>query len=759
MWLLVGAAAALAILGVGWRMVTPGTIETGAPWPVATVQTAASSSSGSVAATHAYRPEKSSGVGDAESNRTPAVTLAAASPPPPVEAVAAREGATAAATTILRGRVFDAATGDIVPGATVALYEEEFLTDASGRYVIPDLALNHPPRLQVVKEGFVEFFEPIEGLIEPETEWDIGLHRGSAALITVRDRQSGDPIEGVEFRRESRARLGVTDELGQLELRVESGQELFLAASRQGYVDLTWWCTIREVEDAATIELPMTAFGWVDVRVVDENGLLAPCSQVGAWFEDGRVDGHPERSDDPETGYPGQTRQMLAWNLASTTAPDGTCALPVHPSDDPQIVSVTREDGSWARSAPFFVRDSGARRSVVVTFQPVGSIQGLVHYNGEPMAKALVTLTLGDGEMRRARSDHQGRYHAKDIPPGEVLVQLDLRHGHTRPAPQPVEVVAGDAAIHDIDWVEELVIMRGSVVCFDGSPAVGCHVRALRSNAYGWSESFTATTDEAGDFTLQARAGDPYTVSAKHEGVRASRDGVAPDDPSVELTLDASGWICVRLVDAETNERVTLQGGAEHTSVAWSTDTTGAYRWSLGNGTAQPDGSYLLQVAARSPSSTASLRVHLAEEGYCPTTVSGIVIGATESEATPVEVRLTRGFEAKLSFQGPNPMTNERRGLHRWFVLREDQADFVRGPFADQGGASNMRIGKVNMWLKSPTLMNQMPAFDDPDVAYVNGLAPGRYILRSFPAGFTFEPEWFELSEEDPEVEITWSER
>ncbi|QDV08785.1 hypothetical protein Poly30_43400 [Planctomycetes bacterium Poly30] len=631
--------------------------------------------------------------------------------------------------------------------------EVEFLTDGSGQYAIPDVPVSHPPRLQIFKAGFVEFFEPIEGLIEPETEWNVGLRRGSAALITVRDRQSGAPIAGVELRREDRAPLGVTDALGQLELRVESGQEICLVASREGHVGLTWWCTIHDVEEAASIVLPMTAFGWVDVRVIDETGLLTPCAQVGAWFEDGRLgDEHPERSDDPEAGYPGQIRHTLAWDLASTTALEGTCTLPVHPSDDPQIVSATREDGSRARSVPFFVREPGARTRVVVTFLPVGSVEGVVRYNGEPMARALVTLTLVDGETLRVGSDHQGHYHAKDVPPGEVLVQLDQRNGNTRPAPQPVEVVAGATATQDIDWIEELVTMRGSVVCFDGSPAVGCHVRALRSNAYGWSESFTATTDETGAFSLQTRAGDPYTVSAKHEGVRIARDGVAPDDPSLELVLDASGWIRARFTDAEMNAPISLERGAEHTSIAWSTDAVDAYRWSLGSGKALPDDTFLLQVAARSPSSTASLCVHFADQGYRPTTVSGIALGATESEATPVEILLARGFEAKLSFQGPEPMTNERRGLRRWFVLREDQADFVRGPFPDRSGASNMRIGKVNMWLESPTLMNQMPGFDDPGVAHVSGLAPAgtpfarsRTTSPSSPSGSSC-PKWIQRS-------------
>ena len=43
------------------------------------------------------------------------------------------------------------------------------------------------------------------------------------------------------------------------------------------------------------------------------------------------------------------------------------------------------------------------------------------------------------------------------------------------------------------------------------------------------------------------------------------------------------------------------------------------------------------------------------------------------------------------------------------FVLRVDERDVVRGPFAEPGGPSNHRIGGVHVWLASPSLVDRMP--------------------------------------------------
>ena len=104
-------------------------------------------------------------------------------------------------------------------------------------------------------------------------------------------------------------------------------------------------------------------------------------------------------------------------------------------------------------------------------------------------------------------------------------------------------------------------------------------------------------------------------------------------------------------------------------------------------------------------------------------------------------------------------MTNQRRSRRLWFLLREHQTGDVSGPFQHQGGESNYRIRKVNMWLQNHMLIKQIVSIDEPGRAFVQGVTPGRYTLRSYPDDFTFEPEWLSLSEAQSKIVMTWSDK
>jgi hypothetical protein len=163
-------------------------------------------------------------------------------------------------------------------------------------------------------------------------------------------------------------------------------------------------------------------------------------------------------------------------------------------------------------------------------------------------------------------------------------------------------------------------------------------------------------------------------------------------------------------------------------------------------------------VQLKLPRGAVDVSVHLQESGYVARTVLGVQVTA-DPEPAPIVVDLQRGVELELEVSGDAAFDRAVREGHVLFVLEQAQVPLVRGPFAEQGGESNHRVGGVNLWFEQPGLLQQMPDFGDGGIAKLGGLAPGRYTMKAFPDDFVFEPASFDVAAGGSKVTLRWRRR
>lgn len=190
---------------------------------------------------------------------------------------------------------------------------------------------------------------------------------------------------------------------------------------------------------------------------------------------------------------------------SGTTAADGTYALSVAPG----AYYVTFDDCGGRDLVTSFwpgVRDDGAAKTVAVpdggtvsgvdaTLEQGGSISGLVTDTaGRPQAGAFVyPMTPGNSRYPKGayvRTDNEGRYHARGVPPGTYLVDFGptayhatVFYGDTPDAAQspPVEVVAGQERAGVDARLPKVSSLSGVVRDEDGQPHERVCVRAVPS--------------------------------------------------------------------------------------------------------------------------------------------------------------------------------------------------------------------------------------------------------------------------------------
>jgi hypothetical protein len=136
-------------------------------------------------------------------------------------------------------------------------------------------------------------------------------------------------------------------------------------------------------------------------------------------------------------------------------------------------------------------------------------------------------------------------------------------------------------------------------------------------------------------------------------------------------------------------------------------------------------------------------------------------VGSSHDRARAVRtaVDVEAGVPLHLHARGASTWAGEIARAHCVFLLRDEQATDVTGPYADGDPASNHRIGGIELWLRDPSLLSQLVGFDPNGNAELRALAPGRYTLRAFPGDLVFEPEWIDVPAPSAPVEIRWSPR
>lgn len=145
--------------------------------------------------------------------------------------------------------------------------------------------------------------------------------------------------------------------------------------------------------------------------------------------------------------------------------------------------------------------------------------------------------------------------------------------------------------------------------------------------------------------------------------------------------------------------------------------------------------------------------------GYLPGRLQGLVVGGDDDREH--ELLLERGQDAWVRLE-PLPTRAENDSLvnHLVFLVEEHQLGSIAGPYEQQGPPATHRINGLCMRLDDPTLMEQLLSRDD--FAYTGrarlfGLRPGRYVARSYPDNYVFEPTTLELTGPGPhELVLRW---
>jgi protocatechuate 3,4-dioxygenase beta subunit len=125
--------------------------------------------------------------------------------------------------------------------------------------------------------------------------------------------------------------------------------------------------------------------------------------------------------------------------------------------------------------------------------EPMGAGTGLVvgqvldAGSGQPVAGALVTMSLPGVAPLRALADGQGRYAFRHLPPGRFSVSaekpgfVDGAHGRVRPSgpTQPIELAAGEKIATANIPMWRYSAITGAVIDEYGEPVVGAAVQVL----------------------------------------------------------------------------------------------------------------------------------------------------------------------------------------------------------------------------------------------------------------------------------------
>lgn len=476
-------------------------------------------------------------------------------------------------TRVVHGRVLDAASGAVVPGATVGFVHPDcsfrcapnmVTADAGGRYELEIASAGNLLSLTAEAPEHPTQTVSVELTRRDERGWiaDVPIEGGASISGVVYDLVSGEPVAGVRVGRASR--LGIeaptTDAAGRFRTRRLRGEwtgTLDLDFRKPGY------CTSSaalENEEAAgaPLRVPLVRSVRLAGTVTDDSGAPA----VGTYLQVPTANGeplppdpasplatlppgisiHPERSSDPlarvdEAGAFELSIGLLPWTAGHAVLVMGDGF------EDTWFRVPAAEPGAVVREDVVVVRPRGVAR-----------IHGSITLNG--MSPSAVVTWRGptrSGEDSRILS---GRYDV-DVEPGLVHLTVSLR-SRTGPEPVPlaeatVEVEPDTTLEHDFRIERPSGTIAGTVRRANGAPAAGAKVIASHPEVFMGSQS---DTDASGAFSLELPDMDvDWTVVAREGWDRVKQDGIALGTEGLELTLPGLAVVRVRAVDA-TGETV-----------------------------------------------------------------------------------------------------------------------------------------------------------------------------------------------------------
>jgi len=348
-----------------------------------------------------------------------------------------------------------------------------------------------------------------------------------------------------------------------------------------------------------------------------------------------------------------------------------------------------------------------------------------------------------------------GTYELETDRAGEGTLVLFERLAEVARAEIVVEV--GKSHEQDLQSVEAVACITGKISDPTGVVPADVAIVATKGD-WGIGSPIAAHIAADGTYTLPVPAGPAYVVVAQRGSIRQKRERVAAGATGIDFAFPELARIELRLVDAETKAPLASRSAMQW-KLSWRESGTQAFAEC--SAAIDVAGSCALEL----PVGRVDLSVELERAGYVPRVVEGLTIAAGR-EVVSITIELDRGATLSLRLRGERELTTGDELGHAVFLLRDDQASAVKGPFEARAAtpfslppSANRAINNVYLWVRDPSLMHQLVELDRQGDAEVRGLARGRYTLRAFPDDFIFDPPAIEVTAPRCVAEVRWTQR
>jgi len=461
----------------------------------------------------------------------------------------------------LKGRVVDSDTSQPIAGAEVLLgikgpggsgwtpaYQKMLKTDSYGAYRLEGVGTDSIQSLAVSAPGYAYF---AGGRWSRSPQWgeisklkldaadeiqipDLPLKRGRVVEGTVRDEATGEPIAGATVSVRDWVlgnREYETDANGQYRI-TDVGERVALSAKAHGYTqkgDNPWrGADLPPDQEIVQRNFELQPAGTIAGKVITKAGV--PVARALVRLRSG------------ETGRAAWTSEMQVRDLYTHTNQKGEYRIEGAPPIKLKVeVKASGYDGG--ESSAKTLTSGGVIDDMNVTLHAAADLRGiLVARGGGVVSGARVTVVKDPGEGadqgRRWRmwgggtiafTDEKGRFHAADVPVGDLLVRIEAEGLATetvsRRGVEPGEKITG--------WritVRPALEITGKLLGPDGEPIMAAFIQAKQTaspDGEPSAETYGARVQAGGVFLIRNIPEGSYTLTVRTWG----RDGGSRYEP------------------------------------------------------------------------------------------------------------------------------------------------------------------------------------------------------------------------------------
>jgi len=493
-------------------------------------------------------------------------------------------------------------------GSVVGESNGEYRTDERGFISIPELAPGSYTVQEVqAKPGYLVDNTPKTIEIRDHKTYSLEFfNKPRGALVIVKkDAQTGDPLEGVEFKITTANGELVPNNGGMTSTngiyRTDSNGEIVISKLKPGayivtetrtlddYVlDTTPQIVVVEENDMQLLTFMNTKKGCLVIEKID-SVTKAPLS--GVKFEVRGCNGN---------AYPADTY---------TTDGNGLIQIDYIPGGDYTIIEKQAKDGYQLDSTAQIVNvEAGKTRKLTFENKPLGGllIKKMDSVTKEPLSDVIIQVTQADGKVvgntnSKFRTDAHGYISLPDLAPGSYIVtEVQAKPGYLLDdSPQVITIKD-----HQTYILELFNQPKGNLVVVKkdsqtGEPLAGVEFKVttasgefVPNNEGQTSSNGIYRTDENGEFVINKLKPGAYTITETR-----TLDDYVLDAPPQTVVIEANdmqvltftntqkGCLIIKKIDSVTHEplagvRFEIKGcnGNPYPEGSFTTDSNGVIR-------------------------------------------------------------------------------------------------------------------------------------------------------------------------------------